>query len=103
MTMSDSAASLRTISCASGFCRSSVTLFLLPFTAMKAAAMLRSAHSRDSGVRGLSPPPAPLDLDPLGTQQGQLVARVRPCEHLREVEDTDTLERTRVGNHAAFS
>lgn len=56
MTMSTCAASFFTIAIASGFCRSSVRLRLLPLTARNAGASPRSAHSRESGVRRMSSP-----------------------------------------------
>src|SRR5512141_1456444 len=93
ITTSTSAASCLTIVIASGSERSSVRLRLLPLIACQPGARPRSAHSRLKGVRRMSSP-SPLQLEDVGAEQRELVARIGAGQNLREVENLHAFERS---------
>src|SRR3981189_949828 len=81
------AASCWTILIASGFCRSSVRLRLLPLIACQPGARPRSAHSRLKGGAPHVLAFAPFHLDDIGAEQRELIARIGAGQHLREVKN----------------
>src|SRR5216683_107005 len=94
ITTSALAASCLTMVIASGFCRSSVRLRLLPLIACQPGARPRSAHSRLRGGAAHVLAFAPLHLDDVGAEQRELVACVGACQHLREVKNLHAFERS---------
>src|SRR5450759_3908470 len=91
MTTSACAANCLTLVMASGFCRSSVRLRLLPLPARGEAAISPFAAERGAAhVLAF----APLHFDDVGAEQRELVARIGASQHLCEVKNLHAFERS---------